>query len=78
MDRGTWRATLHSVIQSQTRLKRLSTHTRMQKSELVYKWPGPQTISCPSSSLPGGQLTRTWLRDFLALGHWAGWYLPLL
>ena len=27
MDRGAWRATVHGVTQSQTRLKRLSTHT---------------------------------------------------
>ena len=27
MDRGTWQATVHSVAQSQTRLKRLSTYT---------------------------------------------------
>ena len=47
MDRGTWQATLHSVIQSRTRLKRLSMHTQMQKSELVYKWPGPQTSPVP-------------------------------
>ena len=26
MDRGAWRATVHRVTQSQTRLKRLSTH----------------------------------------------------
>ena len=57
MDKGTWQATLHSVMQSRTRLKQLSTHARMQKSELVYKQLGPQTISCPSCSLPGGQLT---------------------
>ena len=28
MDRGAWRAVVHSVAQSQTLLKRLSTHTR--------------------------------------------------
>ena len=28
MDRGAWQATVHRVIQSRTRLKRLSTHTR--------------------------------------------------
>ena len=28
MDRGAWRATVHGVAKSQTRLKRLSTHTR--------------------------------------------------
>ena len=28
MDRGAWRATVHGVTQSQTRLKRLSTHAR--------------------------------------------------
>ena len=27
MDRGAWQATVHSVTKSQTRLKRLSTHT---------------------------------------------------
>ena len=29
MDRGVWRATVHSVAQSLTRLKRLSMHTYM-------------------------------------------------
>ena len=28
MDRGAWRATVYRVAQSQTRLKRLGTHTR--------------------------------------------------
>ena len=28
MDRGTWRATVYRVAQSQTRLKQLGTHTR--------------------------------------------------
>ena len=28
MDRGAWRATVHRVAKSQTRLKRLSTHTQ--------------------------------------------------
>ena len=28
MDRGAWWATVHSVTKSQTRLKRLSTHTK--------------------------------------------------
>ena len=27
MDRGTWRATIHEVTKSQTRLKQLNTHT---------------------------------------------------
>ena len=29
MDRGAWQATVHGVAESQTRLKRLSTHTCM-------------------------------------------------
>ena len=30
MDRGTWQATVHRVVKSQTQLKRLSTHICMQ------------------------------------------------
>ena len=30
MDRGAWQATVHGVTQSQTRLKRLTTHTRTE------------------------------------------------
>ena len=33
-DRGAWQATVHRVTKSQTRLKRLSTHTRTQ-----WQWP---------------------------------------
>ena len=29
MDRGAWRATVHEVAKSQTKLKQLSTHARM-------------------------------------------------
>ena len=29
MDRGAWRATVHGLAKSQTRLKQLSMHTRM-------------------------------------------------
>ena len=35
MDRGTWRATVHSVSNSWTRLKRLSTHAGQSTT-----WPG--------------------------------------
>ena len=30
LDRGAWRATVHSIAKSQTRLKRLSTHTHIR------------------------------------------------
>ena len=73
MDRGNWRATLHRVIQSWAGLKLLSMHARTPKSELVYKWPGPQTILLSLLFSPWGPTDPgTWLRDFLALGRWAG------
>ena len=36
MDRGTWRATVHSVTKSQTRLKRLSSHSTMPILEIAF------------------------------------------
>ena len=37
MDRGTWQATVHRVAESQTQLKRLSTHIFLQrKMFMVY------------------------------------------
>ena len=44
MDRGAWRATVHGVAKSQTRLKRLSTHEciyffpKGNKGESCWKW----------------------------------------
>ena len=44
MDRGAWRATVHGVAKSQTRLKRLSTHgciyffPKGNKGESCWKW----------------------------------------
>ena len=35
MDRGDWRATVHGVAKSQTRLKRLSTHASNNKLAIV-------------------------------------------
>ena len=35
MDRGAWRATVHGVAKSQTRLKRLSTHTAARSGDLL-------------------------------------------
>ena len=32
MDRGTWQATIHGVAKSQTQVKQLGTHARMQHS----------------------------------------------
>ena len=34
MDRGAWRATVHGVAQSRTRLKRLNTHTPLSSNPL--------------------------------------------
>ena len=34
MDRGAWRPIVHSVIQSQTQLKRLSTHACMYETDI--------------------------------------------
>ena len=66
MDRGTWRATLHRVIQSWAGLKLLSMDARTPKSELVYKWPGPQTILLSLFSSPWSPTDPgTWLHDFL-------------
>ena len=39
MDRGAWRATVHGVTQSQTRLKRLSTHARIIEPGLSEQAP---------------------------------------
>ena len=35
MDRGAWRATVSGVTKSQTRLKRLSTHSRKRVNHLI-------------------------------------------
>ena len=35
MDRGTWRVTVHGVRKSQTRLKRLKTHTYKIYKEFI-------------------------------------------
>jgi len=40
MDRGAWRATVHGVTQSQTRLKRLSTHTQSHSKTYILRLPG--------------------------------------
>ena len=37
MDRGAWRATVHKVAKSQTRLKRLSTHASNNKLAIVFR-----------------------------------------
>ena len=37
MDREAWWATVHRVAKSQTRLKRLSTHTQMKKQNAKHK-----------------------------------------
>ena len=43
MDRRAWRATVHGVTQSQTRLKQLSTHTCcIFLGE--FQWPVPKTL----------------------------------
>ena len=36
-DRGAWRATVHKVAKSQTRLKRLSTHASNNKLAIVFR-----------------------------------------
>ena len=36
-DRGAWRATVHKVAKSQTRLKRLSTHVSNNKLAIVFR-----------------------------------------
>ena len=42
MDRGAWQATVHRIVESQTQLKRLSTHTSMQLatifSSIIYTY----------------------------------------
>ena len=37
MDRGAWRATVHGVSQSRTRLKELSTHAQKQPHGLAHR-----------------------------------------
>ena len=40
MDRGAWQAMVHKVAESQTRLKRLSTHSRRSDCQLRVSEPG--------------------------------------
>ena len=37
MDRGAWPGTVHGVAKNCTQLKRLSTHTRIVKKQLVHR-----------------------------------------
>ena len=37
MDRGAWRATVHGVAKSWTRLKQLSTHVSIKKAKYPFK-----------------------------------------
>ena len=43
MDRRAWRAAVHGVTQSRTRLKHLSTHTRFTFLG-EFRWPVPKTL----------------------------------
>ena len=48
MDRGAWRSTVHKVAQSQTRLKRLSTHCDGDTEQ----WLGVSQMNILGKSLP--------------------------
>ena len=54
MDRGAWRATVYWVAKSQTRLKRLNTHTRVApdwRHEPRLCQAGEKKITCSASFL---------------------------
>ena len=62
MDRGAWRATVHRVPKSQTRLKRLSTHVQ---------WPWPPFL-CTTSipvNMPSPVLSYTYPTKALAIAQ---------
>ena len=44
MDRGAWWAAVHRVTESQTRLKRLSTHTQWEKMTQERLLPQPHSV----------------------------------
>ena len=60
MDRGAWRATIHSVAKSGTRLKQLSTHTWGRARRGVSRtWsPGESLRTHPSRQNTKGQATQ--------------------
>ena len=62
MDRGAWRATVHGVAKSQTRLRQLSTHTHIyQVEESDLKMPsksGHRTAGLDLLSAQAGRGTR--------------------
>ena len=51
MDRGTWRATVHGVAKSPTRLKQLSTHVKCNREPLFFikrEVGSPRALQTPS------------------------------
>ena len=57
-DRGVWRATVYRVAQSQTQVKRLSTHSCiLSKCSRGESLPFPPSRGCPCS-LAGGPILR--------------------
>ena len=66
MDRGAWQATVHGTAKNRTQLKRLSTHTCMQRGSLYEGWRmGPDLLH---ESLIG---VKCWTRD--GAGHLPFW-----
>ena len=61
MDRGPWRAIVHRVAQSQTRLLWLSMHTYSNISKSVISWK-KRTRSCLTQ--PGVSLFQTHQKKF--------------
>ena len=67
MDKGAWRVTVHSVLNSQTRLKRLSTHAMLNtgahapssqwKSQLANREP-PGSFKILSSAFQAAVITN--------------------
>ena len=72
MDRGAWRATVHRVAKSQTRLKRLSTHVRRWTWERVFKnetCPGDPNMQLGLGPSTSQSLMYTWITWALALKY---------
>ena len=73
MDRGAWRATVHEVAKSQTKLKQLSTHARMHAKSILscLTLCDPMDCSPPGFSVPGILQARIleWVAIFSSRGY---------
>ena len=83
MDRGAWRATVHRVARSQTRLKRLSTAQKKPASETVWMEAGflhpvpslTTLVKLTSSNLTCCEETQQYLMHHLSWPLTARWWL---